>query len=76
VSELTLLALEHAGREGPTRSSSISPRGAKDATKRAATRSGVSPYAFYHLVRYRRKGGFLDTSRRRRGLGPLDRGGP
>jgi hypothetical protein len=29
-----------------------------------------------HLVRYSRKGGFLDTSRRRRGLGPLDRGGP
>jgi glycosyltransferase involved in cell wall biosynthesis len=73
--ELTLLALDHAGREGRPDGIRVHlDSAARDTAKRLTVALGVSPYAFYNVVRFRRKGAFLDHLRRGRGLGPIQRG--
>ena len=72
--EVTLLALDHAGREGrPDPIGVHVTSAARDSAKRLTAALGVSPYAFYNAVRFRSKGGFLDHVRRRRGLDPIQR---
>lgn len=72
--ELTLLALDHAGREGrPDPIGVHLDSAARDTAKRVTAALGISPYVFYNAVRFRSRGGFLNAARRRRGLGPLQR---
>jgi hypothetical protein len=50
-------------------------RAIKNAAMRVVSSAGVHPIGLFNAVRYRRRGGFLDELRRRRGLTPLPRGG-
>lgn len=51
-------------------------RAGRNVLRRAAIAAGVHPHALQNAIRYRRKGGFLDTLRRNRGLPPLPRERP
>jgi glycosyltransferase involved in cell wall biosynthesis len=50
-------------------------RAMKAAARKITSLAGVHPVAARHAVVYRRRGGFLDSLRRTRGLPPLPRGG-
>jgi hypothetical protein len=63
-----------AAERGPEVTPHLS-RAMKAAARRLASLAGLHPAAVRHALTYRRKGGFLDSLRRTRGLPPLPRGG-
>jgi glycosyltransferase involved in cell wall biosynthesis len=72
--ELTLLALEYAGRDAePAPLRLHASRATRDTVRRLLTAAGVPSYAFHDLIRHPRRAGKQNHLRRLRGLGPLER---
>lgn len=71
--ELTRLAWEHAASEWVV--GSLWTRTVRNSIRRLLAGVGLHPMAVRRFLQYRRKGGFIDELRRRRGLPPMTREG-